>query len=115
MFSYSRMRIARESLKLKALHVLEAAAWDVGKVRVAPSPGLRLALAYLYAVSDADRALYDGFWKAVIDRPCEGREAIDAGASVNPPIHAIYRAAGIRRTPDTMFPEVRRKRKEPSP
>jgi hypothetical protein len=94
------MRLSRESLKIKALHVLEAAAWDVGKVRAPPSPGIRLALAYLYAVGDADRALYDEFWRAAIDRPCEGREAIDAGASINPPLNGIYHAAGIERTTD---------------
>jgi len=107
------MRIPIESLKIKALAVLEDAGARVGRQPVEPDPGLRLALAFLYAVSDRDRALFDEFWRAVIDQPVgPSPEALRAQQATVPPLNGIYRAVGIVQTPEIITAIARHRRRQ---
>lgn len=66
------MRLTREQLTYKALCVAHDAMRQAQAGPVAPTPGLRFALAYLYQVSDGDlafrpdyRSAIDEFWNVV--------------------------------------------------
>jgi len=66
--------VTRQALVERAIAVLEEALSETGKAPVPPRPGLRLAVAYLYAISDDKthfghhpRAAFDEFMLAVTD------------------------------------------------
>jgi len=70
--------------------------------KVAPSLGLRLALAHLYDASDRrgawfDREPYDAFWKAATqDDRCDGSAgAFGRRQQLTAALNAIARAAGM--------------------
>jgi hypothetical protein len=90
------MRITPHELTFKALTALD----DV--LHGAPvTQGLRFALAYLYAVSEGERWLFDQFWKEA-RRPVTGHLATDFGRrqSLNSAFNGICRAVGIERDND---------------
>ncbi len=85
-----------------ALCVLAQAQEDARAGAVAPTLGLRLALAYLYDSGDRrglwfDREPYEDFWRAVTQRSECGGSAAAFGRSqvVTSSINAIARAAGM--------------------
>lgn len=63
------MRLSHRPLIFRALLTLEEAAGASGKQPVPVSPGVRLALTYLFAIGRADRRVFDDFVEAI------GREA----------------------------------------
>lgn len=97
--------LSREALVFRALCVLEEVVEESRKGAVRPSPGLRLALAYLYAVGDRrrewfDREPYDGFWRLATQQDAN----FSAGSNVDATgrlthmtahLNAIARAAGM--------------------
>ena len=93
------MRMPIDLLKVKALLVVEDAGRRVGLEPIGAEPGLRLALAFLYAVGDQDRALFDDYWRAVVDQPHGATPAARrAQQSVVPLVNRIYRTAGVDRS-----------------
>lgn len=98
----------RTSLSFKALCVLSEAQEAAKRGRVPPSAGLRLALAYLYAVGQRagewfDREPYVEFWQQATQR----ENASDGPASarlgkLQTCANAIARAAGMEMTPNLM-------------
>jgi len=101
------LRVKREALVARAVATLEEALSECGKAPVPPRPGLRLAVAYLYAISD-DKAHYghhprqafDEFMLAVTDtkvtdmpeKDGRGRRAVATAA-----YNHILRRVGARR------------------
>jgi hypothetical protein len=87
------VRIDQASLTFKALVVLDEVMAG-GPV----TQGLRFALAYLYAVSDGERWLFDQFWREA-RRPMTGVYAEDFGRrqSLNSAFNGICRAVGVDR------------------
>lgn len=85
--------------------MLEEALEESRRGAVRPSPGLRLALAYLYAVGDRrrewfDREPYDGFWRLATQQDAN----FSAGSNVDATgrltqmtahLNGIGRAAGM--------------------
>ena len=63
----SFMHINYETLRFKALCVLDQAIDDCHYAPLRGSLGLRFALAYLYAISDGRREPFDAFWREVHD------------------------------------------------
>ena len=61
------MHIDYETLRFKALCVLDQAIDDCHSAPLQGSLGLRFALAYLYAISDGRREPFDAFWREVHD------------------------------------------------
>lgn len=95
------MRVARPRLTFHALCVLEEAmerACREGKL--APAPQVRLALGYLYSVSDGDDAIHRLFWDELTNRS-ETNSRTSAGFGrcqhLNAALNAIARAAGMPR------------------
>ncbi|HEX8446301.1 MAG TPA: hypothetical protein VF649_06770 [Sphingomonas sp.] len=92
-----------ESLTMKALMVLEETQYLVGKVTIEPSPGLRLALAFLFAVSNGDRSVFDEFWRGMLNQPCEpGPQRLLATQNANTLMNRVCLAVGVARTPALM-------------
>lgn len=60
---------------------------------IAPTPGLRFALAYLANDAGEDRWAFDNFWKAVTSNQDGASRRQRASASLN----TIYRLTGARR------------------
>lgn len=112
-------RLSREALVFRALCVLEEAVEESRKGAVPPSPGLRLALAYLYAVGDRrrewfDREPYDGFWRLATQQDAN----FSAGSNVDATgrltqltahLNGIGRAAGME-VDVTVLQAIRRAR-----
>ena len=61
------MRFDRDHLTFKALCALDEAIDQCDAAPIKPTFALRFALAYLFAVSDGQRAPYDAFWREVTD------------------------------------------------
>lgn len=95
------MRFSAEHLRFKALVAIDEAA--EARDAVPKSFSLRFALAYLYAVSAADRAIFDEFWQAATtssDGTYMG--SLCRLQTLNALMNAICRAVGCERTPDLM-------------
>jgi len=102
----------KRALVFKALCVLEEAQRDAERGRVAPSLGLRFALAYLYAVGSRsgewfDREPYVKFWQLATmqDAPTKGGQTLAGsarGTSMQACVNGIGRAAGIEITSAVM-------------
>lgn len=116
------MPIARTRLVAHALLVLEDACEAARAGRVARSPGLRLALAYLYAVGDRrgawhDREPYDQFWRRATgeDLPADGVNTTAAAygrlVQLRASMNAIARAAGVELTPERLEQLARARRR----
>lgn len=98
-------RLSRETLVFKALCVLEEAIEQARKGAVPPSPGLRLALAFLYAVGDRrrewfDREPYDQFWRLATQADANFTEGHNVDATgrltqMTANFNGIGRAAGM--------------------
>lgn len=98
-------RLSREALVFKALCVLDEAVEQARAGAVPASPGLRLALAFLYAVGDRrkewfDREPYDGFWRLATlgDANLAAGSNVDATGrltQMNAYLNGIGRAAGM--------------------
>lgn len=80
---------------------------------VPPSPGLRLALAFLYAVGGGDPWLYTEFWRIATKETGAGDGAIGFGRRqhLNSHINAIARTAGMERDVPLMHAISRARRK----
>lgn len=63
------MRFDPQRLSLMALCILDEAAAASYKAPVQHTLAIRLALAYLYSAGRGVRALFDGFWDQIADRP----------------------------------------------
>lgn len=61
------MRFDRERLIFKALCALDEIVDDCHAGPVKPTFAMQFALAYLYAMSNGDRAFYDEFWRETRD------------------------------------------------
>jgi hypothetical protein len=99
------MRISKEQLAFKALVVLDEAIHQSYDRPTRPNVGVRLALSYLYAVSDRDdRKLYDDFWRRVRD-PQHRATSVEMGrymrsSSARSALEGIARGVGITLTPE---------------
>jgi len=101
LFHLARVRLSQDDLTHKALAALEDVADRAELAPVRPSPALRFALAYLYAVGDGARWPYDGFWQAVTrgfgtDAPSRAA-AIGRFQSANACLNGIYRSVRVTR------------------
>ncbi|HEX8585041.1 MAG TPA: hypothetical protein VF680_11590 [Allosphingosinicella sp.] len=98
---------ASPDLTIMALAALEEAATRTGDAPVPPSPALRFVLAWLYSRHGGERWPYDGFWRAVTrghgEAEEEGAAAIGRSQSANANLNALYRAAGVERTPARIY------------
>lgn len=91
----------RDKLIYLALVVLDEAVEEARKRPVKPSVGLRLALAYLYSVSDLKRRRsYDGFWKTAtgLDESPTAQPDYVRGTYACGYLQAICRSVGIEYT-----------------
>jgi hypothetical protein len=98
-----------------AIRVLDEARHQAAKGRVEPSPGLRLALAFLYDINQGGefgRAFFDQFWTAATKSDLHGATAQAFGRSQNltSAFNAICRAAGMEN--DHLLEERLRKARE---
>ena len=98
------MPIERQRLTFLALCALDEAMDQSKHGKVSPSIGLRLALAYLYAVGDRrkewfDRQPYEDFWKTATQCDLCGDSAAAFGRSqiLTSAFNGIARAAGMER------------------
>lgn len=98
-------RLSQDVLVFRALCVLDAAAHASMKGPLRPPlPGVRLALAYLYSVSNdrteffnSDRGVFDAFWRAITnDEPAFSVDRANTGRSND----AFASFAGICRRVD---------------
>jgi hypothetical protein len=101
------MRIDVEELKLKALLALEEGAMLVDQGKAVPNFGLRLALAYLYAVGDGERWLFEDYWSGITGKAGKGQasdylEDVVRGAAVNAALNGIWRSVGVERHVEPM-------------
>lgn len=108
------MGVARQQLVFLALCVLDEATDLANHGAVPPSPGLRLALAFLYDIGDRreewfDREPYDEFWRAATGSDLHGAtaEAFGRSQQLTSTFNAIARAAGMER--DYLLIEAMRK------
>lgn len=103
------MRLTCDQLIFKALCVLD----DVHAGTPA-GPGLRFALAYLYAVGNGERWLFDEFWRAAIE-PETGNLATDFGRrqGMTGAMNGICRSVGMERD-DELIKALRRARQPTS-
>lgn len=97
------MRLAVDQLTMKALLALEEGALEVRAGTARPSFAIRFALAYLYAVGNGERWLFDEYWQGIIGKA--GQEQASrylAGVvrqnTVEASLNGIYRSVGIERT-----------------
>lgn len=79
------MRVGHRPLIFRALMVLDEAIELARERPLAPSPGIRLALAYLFALSDGERRCFDDFIEHIGD---EGQPNRPPGEA--PYIRATY-------------------------
>ena len=97
--------LSRAALVFKALCVLDEALDQARRGRVAPSLGLRFAIAFLYAVGDRrreyfDREPYDEFWRLATQSSAtllEGHNIEGYGRlnTMGANLNGIARAAGM--------------------
>lgn len=102
-------RLSREALVFRALCVLDETCAQAREGRVAPSAGLRLALAFLYAVGDRraewfDRQPYDEFWRVATQEHAaiaggHNTEGYGRSVTLTSNMNAIARAAGMPTDP----------------
>jgi hypothetical protein len=102
------VRIGTDKLIVKALHSLEEVGWQAQRGPIAPTFGLRFALAFLYAHSDGNRESFDEFWRVVTD-PGNHGQSTDSSVNIVRSNHAsrelygIYRSLGVYRSTDMIF------------
>lgn len=97
--------LSRPALVFKALRVLDEALEQARRGPVAPSLGLRFAIAFLYAVGDRrrehfDREPYDEFWRLATQSDAnltEGHNVAGYGrvTTMSANLNGIARAAGM--------------------
>lgn len=109
-----RVPLGKQELAFKALCVLDEAIEDARAGKVRPSPGLRLALAFLYAVGDRrgewfDREPYVEFWRAATQDDATGgaQDGIGRRGELVTSFRAIARTVGCEYVQDI---EYRRRR-----
>lgn len=93
------MRFDRDRLIFLALVVLDEVCANCQRGPVAPSFAVRLALATLHALGDAERAMFDDFWREMRD-PKEGAYSVTQGntlrgTSVRAHYTRIARSVGV--------------------
>ena len=114
------MRFDRDRLIFLSLCVLDQACWRAHQGPVEPSEAIRLALACLYTLGTADKALFQGFWDEMRD-PYSKAHSLDAGNvrrsnSVTSRFNAIARSVGVEMTMDYHGRLAKaRRRAEPAP
>lgn len=85
------MRFTPDQLRDKALYALEEALQEIRYQKSEQTAALRFALAYLWSISDGERAPFDDFWKRLGER---GAAALTmAGRALD----GIYRGLGVER------------------
>ena len=89
------MRAVQDQLVFKALCALAEVVEQCRTGPVIPTFAVRFALAYLYAVGDADRSPFDEFWRAI--RTGGEHEFSDVMANVMRVTHAQTAMTGIAR------------------
>lgn len=102
------VRLNRDKLAWLALATLDEAIERAGPDPSPPSVSVRLSLAFLYAISDRDRATFDGFWKALRDpfkwdtNGSDSARAYLRRTYARTELHGICRAVGIELTAGVM-------------
>lgn len=104
------MGFGSEQLRDKALLALEEAVQECRYRRPHRSFALRFALAYLWALSGADRHAFDRFWRVLGDR----KSPWSFGAA-NGALLAIYKVLGVERDEAVCLAVWRRRRDEEAP
>ena len=89
------MGFGPNELRSKALVALEDAVQECRYGQPRRSFALRFALAYLWATSNADRAPFESFWRALGQPKSPWSFGADDGALL-----ALYRALGVERDPE---------------
>lgn len=97
------MRFTGDQLKMKALLALEEGVQEVRAGRAPASFAIRFALAYLYAIGEGERWLFESYWRSVTgaagqeqSSPAIARVVRQTGADTA--LNGIYRSVGIERT-----------------
>lgn len=92
----------RDRLVWKALCALDQVAEECGAGPAAPTLLLRFSLAFLYSVSDGDRASFDDFWRVVLDRYPSAYSVLQANSMrrsyADTHLAGIARSVGVERT-----------------
>ena len=99
------MRLSPDQLKMKALLALEEGAAVHRDRPTRPSFAIRFALAYLYAIGDGERWLFDSYWMACTStgeqlgpNSSAYTRQVARGTSIEAALNGSYRSVGIERT-----------------
>ncbi|HEY0626369.1 MAG TPA: hypothetical protein VGD10_06505 [Allosphingosinicella sp.] len=97
------MRVDAEELKMKALLALEEGAQLVHLKESKPSLGIRFALAYLYAIGDGEKWIFNNYWNAVTGKAGTNQSStylaeVVRNTEVESALNGIWRSVGIERT-----------------
>jgi len=105
MFFSDVMRIANEHLILKALSALEQVLANAKHEQSPAAPlSVRFVLAYLYAVSNGERAAFDSFWRYLRYVPDDETDALMRRQNLNSALNGIYLSVNRLRTVAMQLP-----------